>query len=146
MGPRSLCRNVLVVDDDDDARRLIHSRLAEDARTGMVWEATDPLTASALVEFLPVDVVVLDFLLAQGTAVDCLPALRRHRPDSRIVVYTASMQLARGAHVLGLGADQLVHRWGFDVDQDIGSIAFGSPSLAAVSAGRSGPSSVPAGE
>jgi len=142
MGPRWTCRNVLIVDDDDNARRLIHSRLAEDPRTGMVWEATDPLTASALVETLPVDVIVLDFLLAQGTAVDCLPALRQHRPDSRIVVYTASMQLAREAHVLGLGADHLVHRWGFGVDQDIGSIAFGSPSpVAAVSAGSGGPSS-----
>jgi len=131
-----MCRNILIVDDDDDARCRFHSRLAEDPRVGMLWEATDPLTASALVEFLPVDVVVLDFLLAQGTAVDCLPALRRHRPDSRIVVYTASMQLARGAHVLGLGADQLVHRWGFDVDQDIGSIAFGSPSLNTITSRR----------
>src|SRR6185437_6132815 len=76
MGPRSYCRNVLVIDDDDDARRFIHSRLVADPRTGMVWEASDPLTASALAEILPVDVVVLDFLLAQGTAVDCLPALR----------------------------------------------------------------------
>jgi DNA-binding NarL/FixJ family response regulator len=131
MGPRSYCRNVLVIDDDDDARRFIHSRLVDDPRTGMVWEASDPLTASALAEILPVDVVVLDFLLAQGTAVDCLPALRQHRPDCRIVVYTGSMQLAREAHVLGLGADHLVHRWGFDVDQDIGSIAFGSPSTVA---------------
>jgi DNA-binding NarL/FixJ family response regulator len=139
MGPRSTCRNVLIVDDDDDARRLIHSRLADDPRTGMLWEATDPLTASALVEILPVDVVVLDFLLAQGTAADCLPALRQHRPDSRIVVYTADMQGAHEARVLGLGADHLVQRRNVDVDRDIASIAFGSPTpLPLVGAGSGG--------
>jgi DNA-binding NarL/FixJ family response regulator len=121
-----MCRNVLIVDDDDDARRLIHSGLAEDPRIGLLWEATDPLTASALAEFLPVDVVVLDFLLAQGTAADCLPALRQQWPDSRIVVYTADLQGAREADVLGLGANELVHRRNADVVQEIAGIAFGS--------------------
>jgi DNA-binding NarL/FixJ family response regulator len=127
MGPRSTGRNILIVDDDDDVRRLFHSRLADDRRTGLLWEATDPLTASALVEFLPIDVIVLDFLLAQGTAVDCLPALRLHRPDCRIVVYTTDVEGASNAQVLGLGADDLVRRRTVDVDQDIASIAFGAP-------------------
>jgi DNA-binding NarL/FixJ family response regulator len=93
----------------------------------MLWEATDPLTASALVEILPVDVVVLAFLLADGTAVDCLPSLRQHRPDCRIVVYTADLDAASHSHVLGLGADDLVQRR--NVDRDIASIALGSPDL-----------------
>ena len=122
-----MCRNILIVDDDDDARCRFHSRLAEDPRVGMLWEATDPLTASALVEILPVDVVVLAFLLADGTAVDCLPSLRQHRPDCRIVVYTADLDAASHSHVLGLGADDLVQRR--NVDRDIASIALGSPDL-----------------
>jgi DNA-binding NarL/FixJ family response regulator len=123
-----MCRNVLIVDDDDVARRLIHGGLAEDPRVGMLWEATDPLTACALAEILPVDVAVLDFVLAQGTAADCLPALRLHRPDARIVVYTAEVQRACEAGVLGLGADQLVQRRDVDVAKEIASIVLGSPS------------------
>jgi len=128
MGPRSTCRNILIVDDDDHARGLFHARLESDQRTGLWWEATDPLTASALVEFLPIDVIVLDFRLAQGTAVDCLPALRRLRPDCRIVVYTADVERASDAQVIGLGADDLVRRTTGDVDQDIAAIVFGPES------------------
>lgn len=132
-------RNVLVVDDDDDARRFIHSQLVEDPRAGLLWEATDALTACALAQMLPVDVVVLDFLLAQSTAADCLPALRQARPDCRIVVYTADVEGASEARVLALGADDLVRRRDLDVDQGVADIAFGTPTtVAEVSVGSSG--------
>jgi DNA-binding NarL/FixJ family response regulator len=124
MGPRPTTRNVLIVEDDDDIRMLVHSWLEADARSGMIWEASDPLTASALAQILPVDVVILDFLLAAGTAADCLPDLRRHRPDARIIVYAASMDVARAAHVHELGADHLVPKMEVVVEGVVG-IAFG---------------------
>ena len=139
MGPRSTGRNILIVDDDDDVRRLIHLRLAEDPRTGMVWEATDPQTASALVQILAVDVIILDHVLAQGTATDCLGALRQHRPDCRIIVYTEHVQLARESKVLDLGADHLVQRRGVGVD-DIARMVFGSALPFPVTAASGGPS------
>ena len=124
MGPGPTTRNVLIVEDDDDIRRIIQSWLADDPRSGMIWEACDPLTASALAQFLPVDIVILDYLLAAGTAADCLPELRHHRPESRIIVYTASMAVADDAHVLELGADHVVPMITVVVE-DVVSIVFG---------------------
>lgn len=129
MGPR----NVLVVEDDDDIRTIVHSWLADDPRCGMIWEACDPLTASVLAEMLPVDIMILDYLLAAGTAAECLPALRQLRPRSRIVVYTTSMDVARDAHVLDLGADLLVPKMSVVVE-DVVSIVFGGLPQQAVPA------------
>jgi DNA-binding NarL/FixJ family response regulator len=74
---------------------------------------------------LPVDVVILDYLLANGTAVDCLPALRRHRPEARIIVYTAHVGVARGARVLQLGADHLVPKMSVVVEDVVGIVFAG---------------------
>ena len=108
MGPNR--RNVLIVDDDDDIRSLIRYWLSDDPRCGMIWEATDPLTAAGLSVLLPVDVVIIDFVLGNHTASDCLSNLRESRPDARIIVYTANIEVAKGADVLRQGADQLVEK------------------------------------
>ena len=42
MGPAPTTRNVLIVEDDDDIRLIVHSWLSADTRCGMIWEATDP--------------------------------------------------------------------------------------------------------
>ena len=125
MGPGCTTRNVLIVEDDDDIRLLVHSWLTHDSRSGMIWEATDPSTACALAQIVPVDVVLLDFLLAAGTAADCLPELRQLRPDARIIVFTAaSMDVANAAHLLELGADCLVPKVDVVVEGVV-SIVFG---------------------
>jgi DNA-binding NarL/FixJ family response regulator len=72
-----------------------------------------------------VDVVILDYVLAKGTAVDCLPALRRHRPQARIIVYTAHVGVARDAHVLQLGADYLVPKMSVVVEDVVGIVFAG---------------------
>jgi DNA-binding NarL/FixJ family response regulator len=123
MGPSSP-RNVLIVDDDDDVRFLIHRWLSEDTRSGMIWEATDPATASALAQLLPVDVTILDYTLAQGTAADCVPALRHHLPESRIIVYTAGTPMSDMSHVLTLGANDLVSKVSV-VTEEVVELVFG---------------------
>jgi hypothetical protein len=127
MGPRSIWRNVLVADDHDEARRLIHSALADDSGTGMLREATHPLPACALTQILLVDVVVPDssWRKARPQTV-CLPSVslgpNRESPS------TPHTEDARGACVLQRGADQLVRRTNVDV---AGQIAWYSRGLAA---------------
>ena len=124
MGPCNTTRNVLIVEDDDVVRAQVHARLSEDPRSGMIWEATDPLTASALAQLLPVDVTILDYVLAAGTADDCVPALRHFRPDSRIIVYTPRPTAARESHVRKLGANHLVPKKSVVAEEVVG-IVFG---------------------
>jgi DNA-binding NarL/FixJ family response regulator len=82
-----------------------------------------------------VDVVILDFLLAKGTAADCLPTLRRHRPQARIIVYTAHIGVARDAHVLQLGADHLVPKMSVVVEDVVGIVFAGLPRSEAPAVG-----------
>jgi two-component system response regulator QseB len=103
-------RRVLVVEDNDDIRLLLNLWLADDPRCACVKEATGVAEAVAATGSATYDAVVLDFMLGDGTAADCLPQLRRAWPDARIVVYTASLRVAREAGVLDLGADLVVEK------------------------------------
>ena len=127
MGPNRTTRNVLIVEVDDDVRSLVHARLSEDPRSGMIWEATDPMTLSALAQLLPVDVTILDYVLAAGTAADCVPALRQHLPDSRIIVYTSRPTPIRESQVRKLGANHLVPKKSV-LAEDVVGIVFGGHS------------------
>ena len=103
-------RRVLVVEDNDDIRLLLNLWLADDPRCASVSEATSVAEARAAAGTGEFDAVVLDFMLGDGRATDCLPQLRAAWPSARIVVYTASMRVAREAGVLDLGADQVVEK------------------------------------
>ena len=101
---------VLLVEDNDDIRFLLRFWLDEDERCGQVWEAATCADAVHVASSQEVDAMVVDFMLEGGTIAECLPALRAARPDARIVVYTANMQVAREAGALALGADLLVEK------------------------------------
>lgn len=103
-------RRVLVVEDNDDIRLLLQLWLADDLRCAEVAEAKSVAAAIAATETGAYDAVLLDFLLGDGTAVDCLPQLRTAWPEARIVVYTASLRVAREAGLLELGADVVVEK------------------------------------
>lgn len=103
-------QRVLVVDDNEDIRLLLNLWLADDPRCHSVSESSSVRDAIAATVIGTYDAVVLDFMLGDGTAVDCLPQLRKAWPAARIVVYTASLRVAREAGVLELGADQVVEK------------------------------------
>jgi DNA-binding response OmpR family regulator len=103
-------QRVLVVEDNDDIRLLLNLSLADDPRCHSVSEANGVAAAIAAARTGTYDSVVLDFMLGDGTAVDCLPQLRAAWPDARILVYTASLRVAREAGVMELGADQVVEK------------------------------------
>jgi len=103
-------QRVLVVEDNEDIRLLLNLWLADDPRCLSVKEADSVAAALAATGTADYDAVVLDFMLGDGTAVDCLPQLRKAWPDARIVVYTASLRVAHDARVMELGADALVEK------------------------------------
>ena len=102
---------VLVVEDNDDIRLLLNLWLRDDPRCHSVTEADSVNGALAATRATTsYDAVVCDYMLGDGTAADCLPELRQAWPDARIVVYTASMRVAREAGVLEMGADLVVEK------------------------------------
>jgi len=102
---------VLVVEDNEDIRLLLNLWLGDDPRCLSVAEAGSVNAALAATRAgTSYDAVVCDFMLGDGTAADCLRQMRRAWPDARILVYTASMRVAREAGVLEMGADLVVEK------------------------------------
>jgi DNA-binding NarL/FixJ family response regulator len=102
--------NILVVEDEEDIRFLVRFWLAEDPRCSQVVEADGPMTAVRECSRHTLDVILVAFKIAGGTAADCLPRLRSEHPGARIIVYTASLPVAHQANVLALGADLVVEQ------------------------------------
>ena len=110
-GDTETSRRVLVVEDNEDIRLLLNLWLSDDPRCLSVSEADSVDAALAATRRgTAYDAVVLDFMLGDGTASDCLRQVRQAWPDARVVVYTASMRSAREAGVLEMGADLVVEK------------------------------------
>ena len=127
----SEARQVLVVEDCDDIRWLLALWLGEDPRCGGVTEASSVAEACRLAaqDDDAFDAIVVDFLLGDGTAADCLPALRSAWPHARIIVYTASMRVAQEAMLLQLGADKIVEKVAVVVEDVVDLVLDPTPML-----------------
>lgn len=98
-------RTVLLVDDEDDVRRVTRSYLE---RSGyQVLEAVNSASAMRAVDNDEADVVVLDLGLAGEDGLDFLRAMRR-KSDLPVVVVTARGEEADRVVGLELGADDYV--------------------------------------
>jgi DNA-binding response OmpR family regulator len=106
----TLTKRVLVVEDSEDIRFLLSLWLSDDPRCTGVAEATSVAEALTAAQGDDVDAVVLDFMLGDGSAADCLPQMRAAWPDARIVVYTASVRIAQEAGLMDMGADDIVEK------------------------------------
>jgi DNA-binding NarL/FixJ family response regulator len=104
---------VLLVDDDPDYRLLVRLALEADARYEVVAEARNGMEAISAAEAVQPEVVLLDCSMPGTDAFDCLPALRRSCPSSRVVLISghaaADVEMAAcSAGALGfLGKDIL---------------------------------------
>ena len=78
--------SILVVDDEDQIRRLICETLE---RAGYhVTEARDGKEALALYRLAPADLVIMDILMPDQDGLETTVALRRESPDVKIIVIT----------------------------------------------------------
>ena len=78
--------SILVVDDEDQIRRLICETLE---RAGyQVTEARDGKEALSLYRLAPADLVIMDILMPDQDGLETTVALRRESPHVKIIVIT----------------------------------------------------------
>lgn len=94
---------ILVVEDDDDQRRLVASIL----RSQGYWVAEAASLAEARHELTqgPLDLVLSDWKLPDGEGTELLRVVQRERPEVAFVVVTAYGTIARAVEAIHLGAD-----------------------------------------
>ncbi|GAA0336479.1 response regulator transcription factor [Actinoallomurus spadix] len=80
---------VLIVDDHALFAEALAARLAAEPDLEVLPVAGDVRRAAALVATESPDVVVLDFVLGEESGLDALDLLRRRRPEARVVVLSA---------------------------------------------------------
>ncbi len=83
--------SILVVDDEDQIRRLICETLE---RAGYhVTEARDGKEALSLHRLAPADLVIMDILMPDQDGLETTVALRRESPDVKIIVITGGSDM-----------------------------------------------------
>jgi DNA-binding response OmpR family regulator len=94
---------VLVVEDDDALARSLHDYLGREG-FAVQLAGTLALGRRALVEFRP-DVLVLDWMLPDGQAIDWLKELRRKNDPIRVLMLTARAEVVDRIVGLETGAN-----------------------------------------
>ena len=96
---------VLIVDDDDGMREMLHDLLVRDGRFIVAGEARDGRDAVEAATRLQPAVVILDQQMPGMTGLQALPALRRCAPGAVVVMLSGSagpelerQAVAAGAH------------------------------------------------
>lgn len=101
-------RQVLLVDDHADVRRVVRAYLERSGRFRVTAEACEGAEAIAQSEGRDIDVIVLDLTMPGTDGLAALPALRALQPDARIVVFSAAIQDFSKSELAALGADAIV--------------------------------------
>jgi DNA-binding NtrC family response regulator len=81
-----MCK-VLVVEDERHLRRLYTEELEFEGHQVLAVSRGDE--AVSLLQYMPIDVVVLDLVLPDGNAIDYLPAMLKDHHDLKIVINSA---------------------------------------------------------
>lgn len=89
--------SVLVVDDDDNTRRVCREFLRSSGF--QVYEASDGLKAEALLESHAVGIVLSDIIMPGTGGIQLLKRIRENHPDTQVILFTGhgSIDLAKDA-------------------------------------------------
>lgn len=101
--------NVLIVEDNQVDRRILHSMLAKSLTPESVLKATDTLTtAETLLEDHQFDVVILDLNLPDSKGTKSLEYLKKKCPEMAIVINTGAYDEDLGLETLRKGAQDFL--------------------------------------
>lgn len=105
---------ILLVEDDAQLARSIAERVSSEGyavdRVATGWEAEEAVASYAY------SLLILDRRLPDGDGIDRIPAIRRHRPDIRIITLTALDATLDKIDGLEAGADDYLTK-PFEIDE-----------------------------
>lgn len=93
---------ILVIDDEDPIRNLL-ARMIE-LEGYKVWKASDCQSALKLLKAQPFDVVLCDVFLPDGSGVDFIREIKKHRPEAEVILLTAHGNIPDGVQTIKNGA------------------------------------------
>ncbi|HEY8919137.1 MAG TPA: sigma-54 dependent transcriptional regulator [Chitinophaga sp.] len=94
--------NILVIDDEEQLRKLLSRLLALEGYT--LYEAGNARTAQKLLEKEEIQVILSDVKLPDGNGVDLAHTIKTAHPDTEIIVLTAYGNIADGVQAIKNGA------------------------------------------
>ena len=97
---------VLVVDDQEDFRRLARTMLEEDENFQVMAEASDGVEAVEIVEEQIVDLVLMDVQMPRMNGFEATRRILDRHPEIQIVLVSISrdMEILRSIHKVGAAA------------------------------------------
>ena len=101
-------RRVLVVDDAEDLRTLLHIKLDRSEGLEVVGEAGDGLDAVEQATRLQPDLVLLDVAMPRMDGLEALPLIREAVPGVRVVVLSGFNEETMARNALAAGAERYV--------------------------------------
>jgi PAS domain S-box-containing protein len=103
---------VLVVDDAEDLRLLLRTRMEGYSGLTVVGEAADGVAAVELASELQPDLVLLDLAMPRMDGLEALPLIRAAVPGVRVIVLSGFNQSTLAQKALEAGADHYVVKGG----------------------------------
>lgn len=85
-------KRILVIDDDDQIRRLISAMLEREGYE--VDQLSDGLNAYQQYALQPYDVVITDIIMPEKEGLETIMELRRDFPDSRIIAISGGGRIS----------------------------------------------------
>ena len=79
----------VVIDDEEDVRELVRTRLEHEGRFEVVAVGADAAEAKALVAEHQPHLLILDDMLPDGPGTDAVPEIRASAPNTAVIIYTA---------------------------------------------------------
>ncbi len=108
--PRVFRARIVVVDDNDDVRRLLRAQIERLDAYDVVGEAADGLEAVQVIAALQPDVVFLDLAMPVMDGLEALPQIRERAPGSRVIVLSSYEESAYGRKAHEAGAVKYVEK------------------------------------
>jgi DNA-binding NtrC family response regulator len=104
MTAASVRRKILLLEDDPDLRYAYAAHLASNGF--LIVESETVSAALKSFEAASPDVAILDFRLADGTALDLLPKIKELEPSVPVIVLTGFGSMELGVSLIKAGAEQ----------------------------------------